>query len=204
MAATPADIQWSGGGHVTTTAGGNAEFNVVEKFLVAAGNVISMLADKLGVKVIAVKGPVQVQAHSGAIEMTASGDVIIKGKRLLLAGEQEVMISNGGGAFLKLSGGQPEVGGSGNFTIKTPSITKAGTETASAVMPSFPQNSFARKFYLHPEGDPDTPLGHHRFRVHLPDGNSTEGVTDAGGMSQLFNRNDIENLRIELLGPNHA
>ncbi|OJA64503.1 type VI secretion protein Vgr [Burkholderia ubonensis] len=204
VAATPADIQWSSGGHVTTTAGGNAEFSIAEKFVVAAGMVVSMLAYKLGLKLIAVKGPVQVQAQSGPIELTANGDVLIKGKRVILAGEQEVLISNGGGAFFKLAGSQPEVGGGSNFTIKTPSITKAGAETASAAMPSFPQGSFARNFYLHPEGDPDSPLGHHRFRVHLPDGGTTDGITDASGMSQLFNRNDIENLRIEVLGPSHA
>lgn len=71
------------------------------------------------------------------------------------------------------------------------------------LMPSFQQGSFARKFYLHPDGDPDTPLAGQRFRLHLPDGSTTEGVTDTSGMSSLFNRDDIENLRIEALGPRH-
>ncbi|WP_250500263.1 type VI secretion system Vgr family protein [Caballeronia sp. GAWG1-5s-s] len=203
VSVTPADIQMSSGRHITATTGGNAEFNVVEKFAVAAGKAVSLLAHKLGLKLFAVNGPVQVQAQSGPIELTASGDVIIKGKRLLLAAQEELLISNGGGAFFKLAGSQPQVGGSSNFLVKTPSISKAGAETASAAMPSFASGSFARKFFLHPEDDPDTPLGHHRFRVHLPDGNTKEGVTDANGMSPLFERNDVENLKIEVLGASH-
>ena len=204
VGSTPEDIQWSSGGHVTTTAGGNAEFSVVEKFTVAAGKIVSLFAYKLGIKLFAAKGPVQMQAQAGPIELTANGDVVIKGKRLLFAGEQEVMLTCGGGAFYKLKGSQPQVGGNSNLLIKTPSITKASPESASSAMPKFEQGSFARKFYLHPDGDPDTPMAHHRFRVHLPDGTSTEGVTDASGTSQLFNRDDVENLRIELLGADHG
>ncbi|WP_244829932.1 type VI secretion system Vgr family protein [Caballeronia sp. TF1N1] len=203
VSATPADIQFSSGRHISATTGGNAEFSVTEKFTVAAGKAISLLAHKLGLKFFAVKGPVQIQAQAGPIELTANGDVLIKGKRLLFAAQEDVLISNGGGAFFKLSGSQPQVGGTSNFLVKTPSISKAGSETASAAMPSFASGSFARKFFLHPEGDPETPLGHHRFRVHLPDGSVTEGVTDANGTSQLFNRDDVENLSIEVLGASH-
>ncbi|SAK97685.1 Rhs element Vgr protein [Caballeronia fortuita] len=203
VSATPADIQMSSGRHITATTGGNAEFSVVEKFTVAAGKAVSLLAQRLGLKLFAINGPVQVQAHSGPIELTANGDVIIKGKRLLFAGQEEVLISNGGGAFFKLADSQPQVGGSSNFLVKTPSISKAGAETAASVMPSFASGSFARKFFLHPEGDPDTPLGYHRFRVHLSDGSTADGVTDANGMSQLFNRDDVENLNIEVLGVTH-
>jgi len=107
------------------------------------------------------------------------------------------------GAFLRLAGGQPEVGGSSNFHIKTPSITKDGPATVSAAMPTFKQGDFAREFYLHHEDDPQTPIAYRRFRVHLPDGTVTEGVTDAKGKSQIFSRGDVAHLRIDVLGPDH-
>jgi type VI secretion system secreted protein VgrG len=88
--------------------------------------------------------------------------------------------------------------------MKTPSLSKQGPASVSGAMPQFQQTNFARKFFLHPEGDPDTPLSNHKFRVHLPDGTTQEGLTDASGNSSLFNRDDIENLRIEALGPSHA
>lgn len=203
VGATPKDIQLSSGRHLTSTAGGNAEYSIAKKFIVGAGEVVSILAQKVGIFLFAVKGKIQMQAQDGPIEMTASGDILIKAKRIILAGQDEVLISNGGGAYYKLSGSQPEVGGSSNFIIKTPSISKAGASSVSSAMPSFQQGSFARKFYLHPDGDPDTPLAGQRFRLHLPDGSTTEGVTDTSGMSSLFNRDDIENLRIEALGPKH-
>lgn len=204
VGATPADIQWSSGGHVTTTAGGNAEFSIVRKFIVGAGEIVSILAHKLGIKIFAIRGPVQVQAHSGPIELTAEGNVVIKGRRIILAGQDEVVISSGGGAYYKVSGSTPEVGGSSNLAIKTPAIAKAGAASVSSAMSQFQQGSFGRQFFLHPEGDPQTPLANHRFRVHLPDGSTTEGITDASGMSSLFNRDDVENLRIDLLGASHG
>lgn len=203
VGATPADIQWSAGTHFTTTAGGNAEFSIARKFIVGAGEIVSILAYKLGIKLFAARGKVQVQAQAGPIEMTATGDVVIKGRRVIVAGQDEVLVSSGGGAFYKVAGSTPEVGGNSNLTIRTPSISKAGAASVSGAMPSFQQGTFARQFFLHPEGDPNTPLGHQRFRVHLPDGSMSEGVTDAGGTSGLFNRDDIENLRIDVLGPSH-
>ena len=204
VGATPADIQLSAGGHFTSTAKGNAEFSIAKKFIVGAGEAISILAQKLGIKLFAVKGDVHVQAQSGAIQMLANGDIIIKGTNIVLAGEKEVLISNGGGAYYKLSGSQPEVGGTSNFVMKTSSLSKQGPASVSSAMPQFQEGNFARKFFLHPEGDPDTPLGNHKFRVQLPDGSTQEGVTDASGNSSLFNRSDIESLGITILGPVHG
>ena len=204
VGATPEDIQFSSGRHLTSTAGGNAEFSIAKKFIVGAGEVVSIIAHKLGVLLFAIKGKVQIQAQDGPIEMTASGDVIIKGKRVILAGQDQVLMSSGGGAYYKVAGSVPEVGGTSNLTVKTPSISKAGAASVSSAMPSFQQSSFARKFFLHPEGDQETPLSGQRFRLHMPDGSTTEGLTDANGTSTLFNRADIENLRIEVLGASHG
>ena len=204
VGATPADIQLSAGGHFTSTALGNAEFSIAKKFIVGAGEIVSILAQKLGIALFAVKGKIQIQAQAGPIELTANGDVIIKGKRVIVAGEDEVLISNGGGAYYKLSGSQPEVGGTSNFVMKAPSLSKQGPASVSSAMPTFQQGDFSRNFFLHPEGDPDTPLGNHKFRVHLPDGSTQEGVTDVSGNSSLFSRSDIESLGITMLGPVHG
>ncbi|WP_322028906.1 type VI secretion system tip protein VgrG [Paraburkholderia sp. J76] len=203
VGATPEDIQFSSGRHLTSTAGGNAEFSIAKKFIIGAGEVVSVVAQKIGILLFAIKGKIQIQAQGGPIEMTASGDVIIKGKRVILAGQDQVLMSSGGGAYYKVAGSVPEVGGTSNLTVKTPSISKAGAASVSSAMPSFQQGSFARKFFLHPEGNPNTPISGQRFRLHFPDGTTTEGVTDDKGMSQLFDRNDIENLRIEPLGASH-
>jgi len=200
IGATPADVQWSSGRHFTTTAGGNAEFSIARKFILGAGEIVSILAHKLGIKLFAVRGAVQVQAHSGPIELTAAGDVVIKGRRVILAGQDEVVVSSGGGAYYKVAGSSPEVGGNSNLLVKTPAMTKAAAASVSSAMPAFQQGSFARKFFLHPEGDAETPLSGQRFRLHFPDGSTTEGITDAGGTSSLFDRDDIENLRVEVLG----
>ncbi|MEX3917151.1 type VI secretion system Vgr family protein [Paraburkholderia sp. BR10872] len=90
------------------TAGDGLDIGVMKRIAVAAGEAISIFAARLGIRIFAAKGKVQVQAQSDTMEfmsmqdMTASssdGEVIITGRR-------GVTIGDGSGAYIKLSGGK--------------------------------------------------------------------------------------------------
>lgn len=90
------------------TAGDGLDIGVMKRIAVAAGDAISFFAARLGIRIFAAKGKVQVQAQSDMMElmsmqnMTASssdGEVIITGRK-------GVTIGDGAGAYIKLSGGK--------------------------------------------------------------------------------------------------
>ncbi|KWF06932.1 type VI secretion system Vgr family protein [Burkholderia pseudomultivorans] len=93
---------------IFVTAGDGLDVGVMKRIAVAAGEAISLFAARVGIRIFAAKGKVQVQAQSDAMElmsmqnMTASssdGEVIITGRK-------GVTLGDGAGAYIKLSGGK--------------------------------------------------------------------------------------------------
>ncbi|WP_414706456.1 type VI secretion system Vgr family protein, partial [Pseudomonas sp. UBA800] len=68
---TPANIQLSAENSITATAGDSADFSLFKRFSVAAGEAISLFAQKLGLRLIAARGPVDIQAQSDAMTLQA-------------------------------------------------------------------------------------------------------------------------------------
>lgn len=72
-----ADLQLSANDNLIATAGGHADVSVPERFTRAAGERISMLAQKLGIKLIAAKGKVGIQAQSDEMRLLADQSVTV-------------------------------------------------------------------------------------------------------------------------------
>jgi type VI secretion system secreted protein VgrG len=53
---TPKSLQLSAGENVISTSGGHTDFSALKRFTVAAGERISLFAQKLGIKMFAGKG----------------------------------------------------------------------------------------------------------------------------------------------------
>lgn len=96
---TPKSIQLSAGENLISTAGKHADFSVLKKFTVAAGEAVSLFAQKLGIKIFAGKGKVEIQAQSDDMTLDALKDIRIsscEGKILIYA-EKEIILTSGGG-----------------------------------------------------------------------------------------------------------
>ena len=59
------------------TAGEHVDVSAVKRFTLAAGELISMCAHKLGIKIFAAKGKVEIQAQSDGLALFASKQVHI-------------------------------------------------------------------------------------------------------------------------------
>ena len=94
---TPRSVQQAAGENVMLTAGRHVDVSAVKRFTLAAGDLISMCAHKLGLKLFAAKGKVEIQAQSDALDLfadkqlrvaSASQDVLVSGKtRAAMASE---------------------------------------------------------------------------------------------------------------------
>lgn len=70
-------LQVSAGQNLIATAGKNADVSVVKNLFIGVGNALSVFVRKLGIKLIANQGPVQVQAQNDLMELLARKEISI-------------------------------------------------------------------------------------------------------------------------------
>ncbi|MDH8222594.1 DUF2345 domain-containing protein, partial [Klebsiella pneumoniae] len=70
-----------------------------KKFTVAAGEAVSLFAQKLGSKIFASKGKVEIQAQSDEMLLDACKDLRISSSdgKILISAKNEIILTSGGG-----------------------------------------------------------------------------------------------------------
>ncbi|RQY46670.1 type VI secretion system tip protein VgrG [Burkholderia stagnalis] len=177
-------MQLAAGGHLFTTTGGNADAAIGGNYTVAAGNALSMYANAQGMKLYAGAGKVDVQAQGDALELTALKGVMIASTSdavTLNAAKSLTLMCTG--AYIKLSGGQVEIGSAGHIRLKGPlRIEPSATQRqALPLMPKQEQTGM-QLWHAYPNGEP---VRHAPYRVTFPDGSWREGRLDANGRGTL-------------------
>ncbi|MFC3626839.1 type VI secretion system Vgr family protein [Vogesella amnigena] len=140
---TPDSIQHSAGKNLMFTAGGQTDVGTGKNFTVAAGDAISLLANRQGLKAYAAKGKVDVQAQNDAMSLASAHDMTVvstEGNVTVNAKQRLLLLC--GGAYIKLEGGSIEIGGPGDLRFKTASFGYAGPASLSAEMPVLPHSQF--------------------------------------------------------------
>ncbi|KML60496.1 type VI secretion protein Vgr [Burkholderia cepacia] len=90
------------------TAGDGLDIGVMKRIAVAAGEAISVFAARLGIRILAAKGKVQVQAQSDTMELMSMQDMTASSSdgEVVITGRKGVTLGDGSGAYIKLSGGK--------------------------------------------------------------------------------------------------
>lgn len=106
---TPKSLQLSSGENLISTSGKNTDFSVFKKFTVAAGEAVSLFAQKLGIKIFASKGKVEIQAQSDEMLLDACKDLRISSSdgKILISAKNEIILTSGGG-YIRIGGGTVE------------------------------------------------------------------------------------------------
>ncbi|SAK88047.1 Rhs element Vgr protein [Caballeronia catudaia] len=122
-------LQLSADQNIIATAGGNADIGVLKRFTVAAGEAISIFAQKLGLKLFA-KGKVEVRALDDEMALAALKDLTITSVdgRLVLSASKEVWIG-AGGSYIKINANSIENGTPGDILEKCASWDKPGASS---------------------------------------------------------------------------
>ncbi|KEY56974.1 type VI secretion system Vgr family protein [Serratia sp. DD3] len=197
---TPQSLQQTAGENLIATAGQDASFSVFRQFSVAAGQMVSLFAHKLGLKLIAAAGRVQIQAQKDQMELTSFADMQISSTngRIVLNAKEELLLMCGG-AGIRIKNGVIEELGPTRIVQKTPNLVYQGGESVNQAMPSFNKGEFVRRYILHADGDPEQVLKNQAFRIHRKDGSVLEGVTDELGQSPLLTMNELEKVALEII-----
>ena len=127
-------VQLSAQESISTVAGKNADWSVLKRFTVAAGEKISLFAQKFGIRIFAAKGSVEIQAQSDALSLLSALDLSmasVNGTVRIVAKKEMTLES--GGAFIHMKDGSITLGGPFDLFIKTITVQKKGK--ASLNMP---------------------------------------------------------------------
>lgn len=189
----------SGAASVGIMSQQNTDISALKRFTVAAGEAVSMLARKAGMKLFAAKGKVEIQAQDDALEAIAKKDVTVtsvEGK-VVITGATELVV-NCDGAFMKLAGGNMELGAPGNILLKCANVQKMGSADYDAPKPELPQG-YSENFIAQDKESGDI-LANTRYRITTSDGSVYEGRTDSEGKTAEIFGAAKSKINIELLG----
>ncbi|MNG62922.1 Phage-related baseplate assembly protein [compost metagenome] len=112
-------LQVSAGQNLIATAGKNADVSVVKNLFIGVGNALSVFVRKLGIKLIANQGPVQIQAQNDLMELVARGELSITSTEdeIHITANKRVVI-NGGGSYINLDANGIESATLGEYRTK--------------------------------------------------------------------------------------
>lgn len=199
---TPKNIQMSAGKTVTTTAGENIDFSIFKRFTVAAGEAISLFAQKMGIKLFAARGPISIQAQTDA--MTLQSDQMmsinsVSGEIVVNAAQGITLVSKG--AYIKIKDGSIEIGAPGTIKLKNDNISWGGTASLSAALQPMSVEDPAYKYPMQGgfqviDKTTSEPKAYIPYRIETDDGSVLRGVTDKNGFTQSHYGIDPQNIKL--------
>ncbi|HHA2200645.1 TPA: DUF2345 domain-containing protein, partial [Enterobacter hormaechei subsp. xiangfangensis] len=120
------DMQLSASDNMTLTAGKQLDVGAQKDFTLAAGKQLSLYSRE-GAKLFSSQNDIDIQAQGGNITTWSTQDThVSSGRKMVITAQDELTLICGGG-YIKISGGNVEIGGPGKLLIKNTGIRKAGT-----------------------------------------------------------------------------
>jgi type VI secretion system secreted protein VgrG len=116
---TAASAHIGAGDNLSLVAGGTQSWTALKNLVGLAGGAVSFFAQKLGIKLIANQGKIDIQAQNDAMTLAALKDLNISSSAgvVTIAGKS-VLLAAGGGYFKINESGEVESGSPIKFTIK--------------------------------------------------------------------------------------
>ena len=188
----------SGSASVGIMSQQNTDISALKRFTVAAGEAISLLAVKAGMKLFAAKGKVEIQAQDDALEAVAKKDISVTSVegRVEITAAKELVV-NCAGAYIRLRGGNIELGCPGNILLKSVNVQKMGAADYDAKEPQLPVG-FSEFFTARDEESGEI-MPFTRYRITTGEGKVFEGRTDAEGKTVAVYTSLPDALHVELL-----
>lgn len=191
-------LQVSAGQNLIATAGKNADVSVVKNLFVGVGNALSVFVRKLGIKLIANQGPVQVQAQNDLMELLARKEISIFSTEdeIKIIAKKKITL-NGGGSYITLDVNAIESATMGDFRTRAghytrqtraqnkPTIPVLAAKTSQADIDGLLDEKDWFEIIL--VDDYDQPIPYEHYRLTTPDGLVMEGMLGEDGVARIEN-----------------
>ncbi|WP_413704914.1 type VI secretion system Vgr family protein [Pseudomonas sp. Pseusp16] len=112
-------LQLAAQNNLMLNAGGEADLSVVKRLFIGVGQGLSLFVRKLGLKLIANQGPVQIQAQNDKLELFARHglDITSTEDEIRITAKKKILL-NGGGSYFSLEQCGIESGTAGDYKVK--------------------------------------------------------------------------------------
>jgi type VI secretion system secreted protein VgrG len=172
--------------HVDVLSIGNTQLSVGRKLLARVSESISLFAHRLGIKLVAAAGKVELQTHGDDIEFTSA-------KRIVLTAAEEIVLQApkvrvvSQGAQVEIGGGTITQQSSGEHTIKSSTFAhvRPGGGSPPGVVSPASEAAHDQQTVLRWVGT-NEPMKNQRYRITTEDGRTFEGRTDDTGLTERF------------------
>lgn len=186
----------SGGASIGLISGKNTDISTGQSFTVAASEAVSLFAQAAGIKMYAGAGKVDIQAQADAMNVSALQDITVaSGQGSVKVNASKELILSCGGAYIKLSGGNIELGCPGNILLKAANVNQTGPASLDTPPVTFPKGysgSFTIKDTETGEVKPFT-----KYKVTSPEGDIFEGLSDSSGKTSPLYSSTPGKMKIE-------
>ncbi|MGG5040647.1 type VI secretion system Vgr family protein [Escherichia coli] len=185
----------SGSESVGIMSGDNTDISAGQSFTVAAEGAVSLLSRNQGMQLLAAKGRVNIQAQSDDLSMSSQQNLDIQSSegKVTVSANQELILACGG-AYIKLSGGNIELGCPGQILLKSTNMQKMGPTSLDIASVEMPRG-FGGGFILTDEAgvpQPSTP-----YRLTTAEGDILQGITDENGKTAPVNTSIPSVVKVE-------
>ncbi|MWO33147.1 type VI secretion system tip protein VgrG [Escherichia coli] len=185
----------SGSESVGIMSGDNTDISAGRSFTVAAEGAVSLLSRNQGMQLLAAKGRVNIQAQSDDLSMSSQQNLDIQSSegKVTVSANQELILACGG-AYIKLSGGNIELGCPGQILLKSTNMQKMGPTSLDIASVEMPRG-FGGGFILTDEAgvpQPSTP-----YRLTTAEGDILQGITDENGKTAPVNTSIPSVVKVE-------
>ncbi|WP_236330117.1 type VI secretion system Vgr family protein [Enterobacter quasihormaechei] len=200
---TPKNIQLSSGHTLTATAGENIDMSIFKKLTVAAGEAISLFALKMGMKIFAARGIVDIQAQTDAMRLQSDKTMNLNSinGEVILNAAQGITLTSTGGAYIKIKDGSVEIGAPGKISLKSSNILWGGISSLEKALqpmmvedPQFKYPMNERFQVL--DKNSNQPKAFIPYRIETADGVTLRGMTDENGYTQCHYGIDPKSIKL--------
>ncbi|HFI9226650.1 TPA: type VI secretion system Vgr family protein [Escherichia coli] len=185
----------SGSESVGIMSGDNTDITAGQSFTVVAEGAVSLLSRNQGMQLLAAKGRVNIQAQSDDLSMSSQQNLDIQSSegKVTVSANQELILACGG-AYIKLSDGNIELGCPGQILLKSTNMQKMGPTSLDIASVEMPRG-FGGGFILTDEAgvpQPSTP-----YRLTMAEGDILQGITDENGKTAPVNTSIPSVVKVE-------
>lgn len=180
---TPTSVHVHAGENTTMSAGKDVNIAVGKGFVMNAVERVSLLAYKLGMKLIAARGKLEIQAQQDGIDLIAAKGIQVTSTSdsIRISAQKDILLTSGG-AYIRLSGGNIEIHAPGAVDIKGDQHSFSGPARYDGKAPPLPKSIVNDEQFVLKDEASGKIMPFAPYRIEGDSGEVlARGVTDAEG-----------------------
>ena len=173
------------GDHVAMTAGGNVSIAGAKSFFASVLGMVSLFAQQAGIRLIAGKGKVEMQAQNDEMALQSFKDFAVTSTngKVVITAAKEIWIG-AGGSYIQITASGITNGTPGTILEKGATWSKQGADSQRQVLPG-PIGNTPDFLEISHQYDDIAAVKGTPYKVTLGDGSIVTGKLDANGYARL-------------------